>query len=296
MRRLPVLLSIALVGALPLTAPAQAKPATVKHGYVVSRFLVPTSGAQAIKVGFDLDGDRVVDNRIGQLFGFLAGEGLDLQAAADEAVSRGAVVSLVSIRTTSLKNDDAVKVRLLRGKPVEDPDFTAGTFAVDGDAPKSVLKGRIAGGVLLTKPGKLRLTLPSLYPGLPSISLDLAKARLAAKCTATRCRKGKLGGGISVVQINLRVVPAIGAIARAAIAADCTGATESTCADGSNGQTMMQYLDADNDGTVTNEEVRTNLLVKSALAPDVDLDGDGKKDAVSIGVGFRAVFADVKGD
>ncbi len=300
MRKLPALLSLALATAsiAAVSTPAEAKaPKSVKHGYVVNRIVTPMTGAQANKVGFDLDGDGDVDNRVGQLFAVLASQGVDLQATSDAAVRSGDLVTLLSIQSVSLNDAAVAKVRLFKGESVDSPDLDGGgTFTVDSAAPATALAGRIVTRAVTTKPAKVRLVLPSLYPGLPTIRFDLRKGRLAARCTDVRCSKGRIGGGIPAAQIDSRIIPAIGAIARAAIAADCTGTTESTCADDSNGKTMMQLFDSDDDGTVTDQEVRSNPYVRSALAPDVDLDHDGTADALSIGIGFRAVNATVHGD
>lgn len=299
MRRLPVLLSLALLAAVPSVAPAQAAPAKEKattHGYVVNRLAIPMTGAQATKVGFDLDGDGDVDNKVGNLFALLAGQGVNLQAASDDAVQGGTLVTLLSVQASSLVNATGVQVRLFKGKTTASPDLDGGgTFTVDSSASVTKAKGAIVKKKLTTKPGKAKLSLPSLYPGLPAIKLVLTKARLTAKCTAVRCAKGRVGGGISTAQVDTAIIPAIGAIARAAIKADCTGTTESTCADGSNGKTMMGLFDTNNDGLVTDQEVRSNPYVKGALAPDVDLNGDGKTDALSMAVGFSAVNATIKG-
>ncbi len=67
----------------------------------------------------------------------------------------------------------------------------------------------------------------------------------------------------------------------AAITRDCTS---SGCASGSLGQSLLDTFDADHDGTVTVTEVRTNSLVEPFFALDLDLDGDGTKDALSAGI------------
>lgn len=298
MRKLPALLSLALVATLPFQASAEAKPPkAVKHGYVVNRLILPTSSGQATQVAFDVDGDGDVDNRVGQLFSLLASQGVDVQSGADQAVDSGALVTLLSIQATSLKDAKGAKLRLFKGLSVAAPDLNGGgKFKVDKAAPKSVLKATITKKVVATKPGTVRLTLPSLFPGLPVVRFDLRHAQVAAKCTAERCSKGRIGGGISSAQIDAAVVPAIGAIARAAIAADCTGTTEDTCTEGSAGRTMMGIFDANDDGLVTDQEVRTNGLVQAMLAPDLDLDGDGTKDALSFGIGFSAANASIRGD
>ena len=59
-------------------------------------------------------------------------------------------------------------------------------------------------------------------------------------------------------------------------------------------------FDANTDGTITAKELRTNALIMSLLAPDLDLFDsagiynprvDGVNDSLSFGVGFTAVGA-----
>ena len=46
---------------------------------------------------------------------------------------------------------------------------------------------------------------------------------------------------------------------------------------------------------VTDQELRDSALIQSLLAPDLDYNGDGEGDALSVGIGFTAVNATVRG-
>jgi hypothetical protein len=299
MRKVPVLLSLALVAtALSAShAGAETKPKPVKYGYVVNKIYVPTSNDQARTYGIDMTGDGHPDNQLGMVFAAFASQGVDAQGAVDALVSSGQQVTLLSVRTTSLSNAKGVRVRLFKGKPKASPDLDGGgRFAVDKTAPHADLKAKIVKRVLVPRPGDVPFAVPGFLPGMTSVDLQLVKAVVIAKCTKKRCKAGKIVGAVMESDIEARVIPAIGDAARAVIARDCTGTTEDTCVDGSDGKSMMNLFDTDDDGTVTNQEVEEAPLIQSLLAPDLDLDKNGKPDALSVGMGFTAVNARVRGD
>ena len=301
MRKVPVLLSLALAtSSLVATSSADAQvpkpPKPVKYGYVVSNLVVPTNNNQARELAVDIDKDGEVDNQMGQVFGTLASQGIDVQGAVDAMIASGSVITLLSVQTTSLKNAKGAKVRLFKGKPKVDPDYTDGRFSVDKTAPSAELKAKIVNKVLVPKAGKVPVVIPGLFNTGPTLSVHLTKGVVIAKCTKKRCTGGIIAGAITQSDIDTRLIPSMGGAARAAIAADCTGTTEETCAEMSTGKTMMTLFDANDDGLVTDQEVHDNSLIQSLLAPDLDLNKDGTGDALSFGVGFTANAAKVKGD
>ena len=51
-------------------------------------------------------------------------------------------------------------------------------------------------------------------------------------------------------------------------------------------------FDANQDGVITEEELRGNAIIQSLLAPDLDLlEDDGVPESISLGVGFACVGA-----
>lgn len=118
-------------------------------------------------------------------------------------------------------------------------------------------------------------------------------------CRKTGCTNGRLTGAIPIGQINNRFVPALARDFQAIVNRDCP--TKDTCASGSTGATLLSLFDANGDGQISTAEVRDNNLVKSLLAPDVDLvrangkpGHDGVDDALSFGIGFTARSATIR--
>lgn len=297
MRRTSLLLALVLSTCLGLVAPSVAAkphhhaPKPVKHGYVVDRVLLPVSSTQATQYGVDLNGDGKVDNRFGTLLAALGSQGFDVQGTLDSAMSSGALVTLLSIetKTKNMKNAKKVRVRLFRGLP--------GTTTVDGSAPSTELKAKIVKKVLVPKPGTVHLAFPALLPGRPSITFDLVQGRILGTCKANGCTNGRLVGGIPSVELDQLLVPEIGAALRAVVARDCPTTPPDPCTSGTPGAQLLSLFDANHDGTISDDEVRGNAIIKGLLAPDVDLiGGDGVADSLSVGVAFTAHGADVTGD
>src|SRR5688572_8362629 len=69
--------------------------------YVISKQQVPTNNNQARELGQDLNGDLTVDNQLGMVLGTFAGQGFDVQAAADRAIDRGVSIQLVELQADS---------------------------------------------------------------------------------------------------------------------------------------------------------------------------------------------------
>jgi hypothetical protein len=292
-RRVPQLLSLALLAGSLLVAPSvEAKPKPhkpVKHGYVVSQLQVPVGSTEAQQLGLDLNGDGKVDNRLGQVFGALAAQGFDVQGLLGAAFGSGSLVTLLSVQTKNLKNAKGVRVRLFRGVP--------GTTRVDKTAPVTELKAKIKKKAIVPKPGTVHLALPGLLPGRPVVTLDLRQGRILATCRANGCVAGRIVGGIPTEQVDQRLVPELGAVVRAVVARDCPTTPPDPCTPDTQGAQLLQLFDADHDGTVTDQELRDSVLIKGLLAPDLDLvGGDGVADSLSVGVGFTAAAAKVRGD
>ena len=45
------------------------------------------------------------------------------------------------------------------------------------------------------------------------------------------------------------------------------------------------------DGVITEQELRDNSFIQTLLASDLDLDGDGIRESISLGLGFDCVAA-----
>lgn len=280
------------------------------YSYVANKVLVPTTNTQAREYGLDLNADGTVDNQLGMVLSTLGSMGFDIQATLDEALAVGDIVLLVDFQTKDFANTAAAGIQVFLGDTatVMPPACNmgemwnettktgcghhlggTGSFTIAANSPtNAALGGKIVGGTFTGGPGNL--TLEIALGGTEGIQLDLIGARakgtgLSADGLGTATSGGVvLGGAITKTDIDTKIIPAIQAQLVPVIAADCTALSTPPacgCMDGSTGKTVLGLFDADKNCSVTVEEIATNSLIVSLLAPDVTIDG---KPALSLGI------------
>jgi hypothetical protein len=110
-----------------------------------------------------------------------------------------------------------------------------------------------------------------------------------------------IAGGLTQDDLNTKVLPAIGQALVPLIQRDCCGAPTSpggaTCnpnatpacgCTGSTGKTILTLFDTNKDCMVSTQEIMSQGLIQSLLAPDVTIGG---KQCLSLGVKVTAVGA-----
>ncbi len=269
---------------------------------------VPTNNNQARDFGLDLNGDKTPDNQLGMVLGTLAGQGFDVQGTISEAVASGSIILLVDFQAPNFTSTTAAGLQIKLGDdataspaPCTDPlDPTTcgkhlagtGVFTVAAGSPNNVaVGGKIAGGVFTGGPGRLALQIA--LGGSDAIQLDLIGARAKGTgITADGFTELILAGALSQNDLDTKVIPAIHAQLGPIITQDCTGTAPPDpcgCEANSTGKTVIGLFDTSpKDCTVTIEEIRTNSLIMSLLAPDVTIDG---VEALSLGIKVTTVKA-----
>jgi hypothetical protein len=276
-------------------APAGDPPAT-NHHFVTSSLRIGSTTTEAASYAFDLDNGDGPDNALGFALAGLSSQ-LDIDAALAGALQSGSQVILHSVRAEDLSAAPLSQWRVYRGQPQASPDLSSGngSFTVASNARlDSVLVGSIAGGTY-TGFGVLVVEL-TLGPGTPPFAIQLVSARLEARIDAGSC-SGRIGGAVTAEYLDAEVLPAVAVALDAQIAADgsCRQDYEA-CS--SSSRTILTFFDADGDRVITAGEVRSNILVRVLLTPDVDvLDAtgdhgqDGVRESVSLAFGFDCVRA-----
>ncbi len=272
-------------------------PSGPHHGYVVDSVVVPDD-----KI-FDLDGDGVRDNQLGQVIGILTGQGFDVQKTLDEAVAKGTIILLYDFQTPDLASSAGAGLSVKLGDNptpaacTSDTDLICGhhldgtaTFDIAAGSPNNAaINGKIAGGVFSGGPGEILLQI-ALAEGSP-IDLNL----IGTQAKATGLTEDALGdvtlaGALTETDLNTKVIPAIHAQLGPIIAEDCgVGGTppECGCPGGSTGETIISLFDEDPaDCSVSVDEIINNGFIQGALSPDVTIDG---VDALSLTVQTTAV-------
>jgi hypothetical protein len=128
--------------------------------------------------------------------------------------------------------------------------------------------------------------------GATPVSLDLIGARVRLQSvTAGSLGQSVIAGAITQGEIDAKIYPAIHQNAAAAVAADCMGTMppDCGCTPGSTGRTQLSLFDTNpQDCAISLAEIRTNTLLQSLFAPDVNIGGQA---ALSFGFGATAVQA-----
>jgi hypothetical protein len=171
------------------------------------------------------------------------------------------------------------------------------TFSIAASSPTdAAIAGRIMASKFTGGPGTVNLQI-ALAAGAPiDLPLQKAKAELNS-ISATGWTSGKIGGAISQTDIDNNVVPAIGNTVRTSFDETCATNTQGgtmanmcMCTAGETGETLRGLFDKmPYDCNLTDAEVQS--VVSGFLTPDIDLDGNGTNDALSLGIGVTAVAA-----
>ncbi|MDX6586324.1 MAG: hypothetical protein QOI31_797 [Solirubrobacterales bacterium] len=288
------IVALALAVGLAMSSTALSAKAK-KYGYVSSALMLPVTNTEARDYGRDFNRDGARDNQLGQVFANLASQGLDMPGALDAAVADGDLLMLHSLKTPTFSKTKDASWQVLYADPAPAPDFSgSGSFTIDDSAPiSSRLPAKIKNNKVSTGAGGIPVQL-DLGSGL--FALDLVAAKVFATCDKSSCSAGRINGGLRTNEIDLQLIPAFAELFSALVARDCPGPSPSSCVADSQGKTVQNLFDENDDLVVSADEVRENSLIQSLLAPDLDLEKangqpgqDGENDALSFGIGFTAV-------
>ncbi len=289
-------------------------PTGTNHTFVAASLNLPENAAEAMTLGLDIDGkaNDGVDNQLGMVLGSIGAlaPDLDLQTSVDGQLDSGEIILLANLKAKELVNSGGVGSYVYLGDmPMpaaceNDQDMVCrrhlagtGSFSIAASSPTdAAIAGRIVNGKFTGGPGTVNLQI-SLGGGVP-IDLPLQKAKAEINgITATGWTTGKIGGAISQEDIDTNVVPAIGNTVRTSFDETCATNTQGgtmanmcMCTAGETGETLRGLFDKmPYDCNVTDAEVQ--MVVSGFLTPDIDLDGNGTNDALSLGIGVSAVTA-----
>ncbi len=301
-------------GAVACVAPAGGTRAQ----YVWNGLMMPMQRAD---YAWDLNGDGRVDNQLGNINAALAGQGLNVQQAADDAVTSGRSITLLDERSTDpgFMSDACAASDVYAGVATTSPDFSGhGHFTVDGSAEVGAFTGLLRSARFTSEPPPAAAQVPvtvrvpiALFSVVP---VDLVGARLSyVRAADGTIHGGQVNGAIRQHDIETKLVPNIAAALNAQVQAnpsssttmqilqifDTGGAASPAC--GATCQNLDGSCAKANDRIISDCEVGTNGIIRNLLAPDVQLfDAAGNyhpnpantnKDSLSIGIGFTAVPA-----
>ena len=190
-------------------------------------------------------------------------------------------------------NDDEVLAQVLQANVVggATPIFDGNDeVALDPNTPQDLfLCGRIVNNTLEAGPANLGIVFP--IPEIGTLDITLERAQLIGNVTADGMVDMMLGGGLSKEEIETNLYPTVLEWLNGEIAADPTGSLATTVLDLLDNNCEPTIAGCDpapagcaEDTVIHVDELKCNALLNSALAPDVDIDGDGVKDLISLGL------------
>jgi hypothetical protein len=258
---------------------------------------LPTNSTQARELGRDFDNDGEGDNRLGQFFASLSSQGLSFQDTLSTAIADGDLLMLHSLKTPSFAKAKDASWQVLYAVPTEAPDFSGdGSFTVASAAPQSPkLPAKIKNQKVKTSARTIPVRL-DLGNGIFDLELEMGK--VFATCSKLNCSDGRINGGITAEELDAGLIPELADLLTLLVSRDCPGPGPASCTTDSEGKTVQSLFDENDDLVITEDEVRENPLTQSLLALDLDLEKangkpgqDGVEDALSFGLGFDAVRA-----
>lgn len=285
------------------------------HDFLVHELFIPDTSQSAGDNGIDLDGDGDIDNKLGMVLQLLGSNGLedDINAMVNAEILSGTMVMMARIKESG-NYDGGVAAQMFQGLPGAPPAFNGNDqVTFDPTSPTDLwLCGRWAPPMLETTASELVIAFP--MPGLGTLPLRLSFARIEtvldpanpyygnSTLTPTAWNNVMLGGGLSRTEIENNLVPALAVFIQSIV--NQGGSSADTVIDLFDGNCVVlddipachnviagegQCDNTADPPVITNTELLCNALLYSALAPDVDIDGDGENDLLS--VGLRVVHA-----
>ena len=273
--RLASLAALVLAASLPACAdqPDDDGPPDVTtgtyHAFIQHGWNFPATSQEWRALGFDFDHNGQLNNEAGALIGALGRIGLPIADANLEQLTRGDTIVAHVVRADGLERDDAVAWQLWTSSGA--PPRYDGADVVDADRVDGALAGQIVAGTLRAEWGEAVIRVP-LFPGQGPVALATTDARVELAVGAA-CH-GRIGGLLDEADL----ATALEQIAQQTLAHMAAHPTHEFT------QLARDVFDTDNDAVVSAAEVVA--FAHMILRPDVDTDGDGARDAVSVAFGF----------
>ncbi len=274
--------------------------------FVLDKIIMPLTSQDAQKYSLVFKGKKY--NALGNILALLAQQApnLSIQSSIDGALCAGSTIVLLKVQAKDMTSDPAAVAQALVGaeqkccpnsdKKAKDyntkccAEAKKGCFGGTGehcaakDSPTNMLfKGKIAGGAAKFGPSTMKLKIPLTEAG--TLDLNLKYVHIEATTTASGMTKGILSGAIPKSDLDTNVIPQVAKMLNKTYTDPDT--------DKQTKDMIKQLFDGDGDGQITTKEVSENALIKTFLAGDVDVDGDGTNE-LSLGIGFSATGAKIQ--
>ncbi len=280
------------------------------YDYIFSEIIAPETDEDAEKIGVDVNYDGKVDNALAGFFVlFPASTGESLNSDLNEAVQNGEYLVLGRMHVSAWPTDEAIAIQVFQGAASEDAtqDNLSGQGTVniaDGEDRSLFLKGELIEGMVETCPGTIRFP---FYLDSTVLNLKIEKTRFVStgEITEDGWEEMMIGGGLSRQTIDDQLLSALvvylnrktlenpnsthGFFVRHMLDAKCNPDLPE-CDHVVNGEGECTTWSEDPDEPpLTFTELKCNSFIYDLLEPDIDSNGDGEKDLLSVGFRVKAI-------
>lgn len=289
------------------------------YDFLISEMFLPTTSAEAAANGVDIDGDGDIDNALGTIISLLSTYMEDdLNDSLNQEIAEGSLLLAMRIRENAPVDGD-VAVQILQADlfaPDATPVFEGDDdVTIAADTPQDLfLCGQWDGGPdLETDPSFVTIAFPLPDVGLLEVTLSKAQIRTVtdpdnpsystSAVDAAGMTDVMIGGGLSQDEIygTGGLIEFLGDFLQGMI--DEGGSTADTIVDIFDGGCLAnpdipgcadvvagegECDDTADPPVITITELKCNTLLSSVLKPDVDTDGDGVDDLLSLGLRVAA--------
>jgi len=264
-------MALALVGcaAVPLEPPTGQ---TVE--YAVTQQSWGANYVEALALGLDINGDKSVDNQLGQVFSTMLARQIDITGATGTLIERGQLRLTTSVQYA---------------RDSDPSDSIAFSTTVAGAPSPTPLLGEHTKAPMLAGPGELAIAFA--FCGEP-VTLALAGAHVRIDRADDSTMTGRIAGAVRPSDVNAILVPNFARRLNEQVALECTDFAAADCGCI---HTDVEYeanywlelfdVAPHKDCVITAEEILASSLTMSLLSPDVTVDGDPMQ---SLGFAFEA--------
>lgn len=226
------------------------------HAFAIDAIRLPTTTAEAMTTGSDLDGDGTIDNALGAIMAALTTTG-DATTHAADMVAAGAIASSLELQADDLDEDASAGVRYL---------------GASGDAATAARGELHAGAFLTTRGGTAMVHLPVFADAAP-IVVPLVALDVALTPDGAGGFDGTVRGAIPLA---------------AARTAAYAGVLEMITTNPIGHLPFARAIDVDHDGAIDLAEVADASLLSAFLRSDLTIDGTPM---ISVGFAVHASTA-----
>jgi hypothetical protein len=283
------------------------------NDFLVSGLFLPTSSEEAAQNGVDIDGDGLIDNHLGSIIALLASQGVggDINGSINDDIAAGNLLLATRVKESG-QGDGVVAVQIFQAElfaPDATPIFDGNdTVLIPTTSPQNLyLCGEWDGGPELeTSPAEVTIAFPLPDIGMLEVTLTAAQIRTVTDpdndfyedsfVDTDGMTNVMIGGGLSKDEIygTGGLIEFLGTFVQGLVeeggstAETILGLFDNNCAALADvpgcEAAAPDTGNCQEDGILHVDELKCNTLLHSALAPDVDIDGDGEDDLLSLGL------------